>query len=235
MPDLNFRVDGAEAVRFAAAPLLTFKLRIEQPGGTVPGHTIALRCQIRIDAARRSYAAPEQEHLLDLFDTPNRWGDTLRPMLWTHTSVVVGRFVESITVDMPVPCSFDFNVGATKYFYALEKGEVPLSLLFSGTIFYEDADAGLQVEQISWEKEATYRLPVETWKNMIDLYYPNSAWLCLRRDVFDRLYQYKSQQRLPTWEQALESLLPPSTIGRPPPSPSASLRPDCGSMAGGQP
>ena len=45
---------------------------------------------------------------------------------------------------------------------------------------------------------------------MMERYYPNTAWLCLRQDVFDRLYRYKSRRGLPTWEQALEGLLPPA-------------------------
>jgi hypothetical protein len=136
-------------------------------------------------------------------------------MLWTHASVVVPPFTDSILVDLPVPCTFDFNVAATKYFYALEGGEVHLSLLFSGTVFHEVEDAGLQVSQVPWEKEASFRLPVPVWKEMMERYYPNTAWLCLRRDVFDRLYQYKSRHGLPTWEQALEALLPPADERKP--------------------
>jgi hypothetical protein len=129
-------------------------------------------------------------------------------MLWTHASVTVPPFVESLLVDLPVPCTFDFNVAAAKYFAGLEDGEVPLCLLFSGTIFYEAADGALQVQQISWEKEAKFRLPVRVWQEMMDHYYPNSVWLSLRRDVFDRLNQYKMRRGIPTWEQALTSLLP---------------------------
>jgi hypothetical protein len=209
MPDLSFQVERAEVAQFAAAPLLLFKLRIVQRAAPVPIHAIALRCQVRIEPARRRYGASEGERLLDLFDTPDRWGQTLRPMLWAHTSAVVGPFNDSIVVDLPVPCTFDFNVGATKYFYALEEGEVPLSLLFSGTVFHEVEEAGLQVAQVPWEKDATFRLPVAVWREMMERYYPNSAWLCLPRDVFDRLYRYKCGQRFLTWEQALESLLPP--------------------------
>ena len=208
MPELSFQVEKAEAAPFAAAPLLVFRLRISQGAQSVPIHSIALRCQIRIDPARRRYDAPERERLLDLFDTPDRWSQTLRPMLWTHTSAVVPAFVDGVLTDLPVPCTFDFNVAATKYFYSLENGEVPLSLLFSGTIFHEIEGAGLQVAQIPWEKEADFRLPVAVWKEMMELYYPNSAWLCLRKDVFDRLYQFKSWHRLPTWEQAIVHLLP---------------------------
>jgi len=215
MPDLRFQVQSAEAVQFAAAPLLLFKLRIDQPAPAVPIQAIALRCQIRIEPARRCYESRERDRLLDLFDTPDRWSQTLRSMLWTHTSAVVGPFTNGIVVDLPVPCTFDFNVAATKFFYALEEGEVPLSLLFSGTVFHEVEDTGLQVAQIPWDREATFRLPVRVWKEMMELHYPNSAWLCLRRDVFDRLYQYKSGHGLPTWEQALESLLPKDKTNSP--------------------
>ncbi len=61
--------------------------------------------------------------------------------------------------------------------------------------------------QVPWEKEATFRLPAATWRDLMDLYYPNSAWLCLRRDVFDRLDRYKTRNGLPTWEGTLERLL----------------------------
>ena len=57
----------------------------------------------------------------------------------------------------------------------------------------------LQVSQIPWDKEARYRLPVHVWQQMMDLYYPNTAWLCLRKDVFDRLYHYKVRRGIPTF------------------------------------
>jgi hypothetical protein len=208
--DLNFKVEGVEQQPHAAAPLLLFKLRIteslaDREPTTIPA--IALRCQIRMEPTRRRYAPAEEERLLDLFGEPARWGQTLRSALWTHASVVVPPFAGDTLVDLPVPCSFDFNVGATKYFHALENGEVPLCLLFSGTIFYTSDEGFLQVSQIPWEKEANFRLPVSIWKEMMHLYYPNSAWLCLGRDAFDRLYRFKSAQSIPTWEQAIETLL----------------------------
>ena len=209
MPDLNFMIERAEQVQHAMAPLLHFKLRItDADDPPVPIPAIALRCQIRIEPTRRKYAEAEQGQLLDLFGEPSRWGQTLKSMLWTHTSLIVPPFTGQTVVDLPVPCSFDFNLAATKYFHAMGDGEVPLCLLFSGTIFYADeADGPLQVSPIPWEKEAFFRLPVPVWKAMMDHYYPNSAWLCLHRDVFDQLARYKTQLGLPTWEQALERLL----------------------------
>jgi hypothetical protein len=211
MPDLKFQVESADSEPYAAAPLLKFKLHVTQSaaGGAelVPIHAVTLQCQIRIDPAQRRYAAPEQEKLLDLFDNPSRWGQTLRPMLWTHAGIGIGPFTDSIRVDLPVPCTYDFNLAVTKYFYALDDGEIPVSLLFSGTMFHEGEGGAMQVAQIPWDREAVFRVPVRVWKKMMDQHYPNTAWLCLRKDVFDRLYQYKSRHGLPTWEQTLENLL----------------------------
>jgi hypothetical protein len=213
MPDLNFRVEGAEAVPYAAAPQLAFKLRIGCTPASQSIYSVVLRCQIRIDPARRHYRPGEQEKLRDLFGDPPRWGQTLRPMLWTHSNVMVPGFVGEVAVDLPVACTFDFNVAVTKFFHALEDGEVPLLLLFSGTIFHEAEDGLLQVAQVPWEKEASFRLPVGIWKEMMEHYYPGGAWLCLRHDIFDRLYRYKVGQGLPTWEQALEKLLESASRG----------------------
>jgi hypothetical protein len=208
MPELSFQIEGAESVAFAASPLLAFKLRITNADAGERIQTVALRCQIQIESTRRKYGTGEQERLLDLFGEPERWSRTLRAMLWTHASVIVTPFQGNTVVDLPVPCTFDFNVAAAKYFAGLEDGEVPLNLMFSGTVFYEAENGALQVEQIPWDREAKYRLPVRVWKEMMDHYYPNIAWLCLRRDVFDRLSLYKTRRGIPTWEQTLDSILP---------------------------
>ncbi|MGI8586607.1 MAG: DUF6084 family protein [Chloroflexia bacterium] len=206
MPNLSFEVEGAGSAPFAAAPLLIIKLRVTNEPADEQIQTIALLCQIRIETPRRHYGGGEHEKLLDLFGTPDRWSQTLRSMLWTFSSVVIPPFTGSTVVDLPVHCTYDFNVASAKYFYALEDGEVPLTLLFSGTVFYA-TDAGLQIAQIPWDREATYRLPVLVWKDMMDHYYPNSAWITLRQDVFDRLYLYKIHAGLPSWEETVEKLL----------------------------
>ena len=206
MPELNFQIEGAEVVPYAATPQIALKLRVLNASGEAI-HSVALRCQIQIDATRRRYTPEEQERLLDLFGEPDRWSQTLRSLLWTHVSVVVPSFEGSTVVDLIVPCTFDFNVGATKYFHGLREGDVPLCVMFSGTVFFAQPDGTLQVSPIPWDKESRFKLPLSTWRSMMDACYPNSAWLCLQRDAFERLYQYKVQNGIPTWEQALERLL----------------------------
>jgi Family of unknown function (DUF6084) len=207
MPDLDFDIEGVHTVLFAATPMVSFGLRVKNTRVGEKIHTVALRCQIQIEVAKRKYTPEEQENLRDLFAEPERWSQTLRNLLWMHVSRVVPAFTGETTVEMQVPCSFDFNVGATKYFYGLREGEIPLIFQFSGTMFYENGEGGLSVAPISWQKEAKFRLPVKTWRETMEIYYPNSAWLCLRRDIFDRLYQYKVRNGIPTWEQALENVL----------------------------
>jgi len=206
MPDLDFRVEEAEALEFAAVPSLLFKLHIENLEEE-PIRSVALNTQIRIAATQRHYDTAEQERLLEVFGEPHRWGNTLRSLLWTHTTLQVPPFSGSTVVDMPVPGTYDFEVVAAKYFHALEDGEVPLEFLFSGTVFYAGEDGRLQIVRVPWEKEAQFRLPVRVWKEMMDRYFPNSAWIRLRKDAFDRLYNYKVRRGLPTWEDAVESLL----------------------------
>jgi hypothetical protein len=207
MPDLDFKVIDAEAMLFAAAPTMLFKLHIHNAIADEQVHSIMLQTQIRIEATRRRYDAEAEGRLLEVFGEPRRWGETLRSLLWTHATTVVPRFTDSIVADLPIPCSYDFDVAAAKYFYALEDGEVPLLFLFSGTVFYMAGEGSLQITQISWEKEAPFRLPVGVWKKMMDHYFPNSAWLRVRKDVFDRLYAYKARQALPSWDDALDRLL----------------------------
>ena len=205
MPELDFNIDGAEALAFAAQPTIVLKLRIVARGGEAV-RSVSLGVQVRIAATLRAYAAVEQERLLDLFGEPSRWGQTLKSLLWTTTSVQVPAFRGQTVVDLAIPCTYDFEVVSAKYFDALQDGPVPLELLFSGTVFYV-GDVGLQAEQIGWDKQARFPLPVQVWQDVIRLYFPNSAWLRVHKDTFDRLYLYRMRNALPTWEAALERLL----------------------------
>ena len=207
MPDLQLTIEGADVVQYAATPLLSFKVRISSSADSEIIHTIAMRAQIQIEVTRRKYDPSEQARLLDLFGEPDRWGQTLRNMLWTHASVVVPRFKGSVMAEIPVPCTFDFNVAATKYFHGLTSGDLPLCFQFSGNVFYQGEEDTLQVAPISWDKEAKYRLPVKVWKDLMDAYYPNSAWLALHRDTFEKFLQYKMREGIPTWEEAIERML----------------------------
>jgi hypothetical protein len=208
MVDLDFTAEGAEVEPYAAAPTLALKVRIANRTPDVTIRNVSLLCQIRIDATRRKYAPAEHERLVELFGETHRWSETLRSMLWTHASAQVPAFETDRLVRLPVECSYDFNIAATKYFYGLEEGNVPLALLFSGTVFYHDAESDhLQMDQISWSKETHYRLPVGLWHNMMDHYYPGSTWLRIDREVFDELYHLKRSKGFATWEQTLRSLL----------------------------
>lgn len=205
VPDLHFQVEDVAPTHNAAIPQLSFKVRITN-ADPEPVHSVALRVQLQIEPVRRRYTPSEQHHLKELFGEPERWSESLHPLLWANINVTVPGFSGTTVVDVPVPCTFDFTVAITKYIHGLENGEIPTSLLFSGTMFHA-GPMGLQIAQIPWERDASYRLPVRTWKNMMDAYYPDSAWICLRREVFERLYEFKARHGIPTWEQALERLL----------------------------
>jgi Family of unknown function (DUF6084) len=205
LPDLTFQVEDAAATPNAASPQIAFKVRITN---SAPDrvHSIALRVQVQIEPVRRRYTPEEQANLKELFGEPERWSKSLHPLLWANVNVNVPGFAGSTVTEVPVACTFDFNVGITKYIYGLENGELPTTLLCSGTIFYP-GPSGLQIAQIPWDRDCSYRLPVSVWKEMMELNYPDTAWLCLRRASFKRLYEFKAQHGLATWEQTLERLL----------------------------
>jgi hypothetical protein len=201
----SFEVIDARAEPYAAVPTLMFRLRIAA-ADDVPVHAIALRAQIRIEPQRRRYAPEEAARLFELFGDAPQWADSLKPMLWTHTSLIVPAFDGRTEIDVPVACTYDFEVGAAKYYHALDAGDVPLIFLFSGTILAK-APNGFSVEQVPWDRDATFRLPVRVWRALMDQYFPGSAWIRLRRECFDGLHRFKGRGAFPTWDAAVEALL----------------------------
>lgn len=213
LPQLLFRVQDAEPLSGAAVPTIAFRLGVRRAGGgSVRSATIGVR--IDIASARRSYDPDTEARLAELFGEPERWGSTLRPLAWARTTALVGGFEEQTTVELPVALSYDFDVAAHKYLHALRDGEIPLDFMFNGTILYE-ADGRIQAAPVSWDREASYRLPVSVWRQAIDSAFPDSAWLRVTREVFDRLYAYRSEHALPSWEHTLLSLLDREPARRP--------------------
>jgi hypothetical protein len=207
MPELDFQVIGVEAATRGIVPLVHFQLEIKARPETQPIQAMMLHAQIQIQCPQRAYNGNEKEKLVELFGKPERWGQTLRDRLWGFSNTTVRGFMARSETVLPMPCTFDLNVAATKYFHALEGGGVPLLFLFSGSVFYAGNDGRLQVEQISWNKECAYNMPLQAWQNMMEQHFPNSAWLSLQRETFDRLCAYKRGGGFANWDETLAGLL----------------------------
>jgi hypothetical protein len=203
--ELAFTVLDAVPEPYGAAPTLLFRVRAAEASGTAV-HAIALRAQVHIEPQRRKYAEAEHPGLTDLFGTPDRWASTLKPFLWTHVSTMVRGFTGDIEFDLPMPCTYDFEVAATKYLHSLDDGEVPLVLRFSGTVFTRGIN-GFGVEQVPWHLESAYRMPVRAWRGLMDSYFPGGGWIRLHRETLDALLRYRSARGLTSWEQTLDELL----------------------------
>ena len=205
MSELSFFITGAQAERYAAVPQLSLRVRVAETSG-VPVYAMTLRGQVRIEPQLRRYDEGESDRLQELFGGPERYGDTLKSLLWTHVSQTVLSFEGDTEFDLTIPCSYDFEVAAHKYLDALRGGEIPLIVMFSGTVFVRGADGGVQAELVPWSSEARFRLPVDVWRETMDAHFPNSAWLRIDRDTFDELYRFKTAGGFTTWEAALARL-----------------------------
>jgi Family of unknown function (DUF6084) len=205
-PRLQFAIEDGGVLDYAAVPTLRFGLRVSS-SGSAPIRSVALNVQLRIAATRRAYADADRERLVELFGRASDWGRNLRSLHWTNLALTVGPFTGSTLVDLPVTCTYDLEVTASRYLDALEDGEVPLEFLFGGTVFYSDPAGSLQVRPISWNEEAGFRLPVSAWREMMERHFPGHAWLRLGRDTFDRLNAYKARNTLLTWEDTVDALL----------------------------
>lgn len=208
-PALSFSVVDSYADIYAASPQLQFRLRAtEQTGETV--HAIALRAQVMIEPQRRPYDETEAAGVAEIFGGRDRWRQTLKPFMWTQANAMVKGFQNVIDFELPVPCSYDFEVSAAKYLQALSGGDIPLRFLFSGTVFTR-GETGFSVTQVPWSLESGYRMPVSQWREVIDQFFPNTGWIRLDREMISELVRFKAARGLTTWDAVMESLLASAT------------------------
>jgi Family of unknown function (DUF6084) len=209
--ELTFGCTGAGAERYAATPTLSFALTITESSGARV-HAIALRCQIRIEPHRRRYSQTEARRLHDLFGDPSRWADTVKPIQLATVSTMVPEFTAVTEVGLQVPCTYDLEVASARYLRGLDDGMIPLLMLFSGTVFVADGE-GYSVELVPWSAEASYRMPVSIWQDLVDAHFPGSAWLRCGLGTLDALSEFKARNALPTWDATLAELLARAAAG----------------------
>jgi hypothetical protein len=202
---LTFTVLDVAPEPYAAVPTLAARIRVSAPEDE-PVHAIALRCQVRIEPLRRGYSDDEAAALTDLFGPRERWATTQRTFLWQHCAAMVPAFLGTNEITLPLECTYDFEVTAAKYLHALSDGALPLQFLFSGTIF-TPGQRGFSVQQVSWDCEDHYDMPVAVWRELIHQHYPNTGWVRLSPDAVAALAAYKSARGLLSFEDTVTALL----------------------------
>jgi hypothetical protein len=205
-PEPEFRVLGATGRRYAAVPVLDFDVHVSEPGGRQV-HAIALTAQVMIEPARRDYDPETRAKLVELFGPPERWATTTRSLVWHQADALVPAFTGSTTFHLAVPATFDMEVASSKYLYGLPDGEVPLAFNFNGTVHYRGDDGRLQISLVPWSCSAEYRLPVATWHELIEHYYPATGWIALRKETLVALQREKAKRALPTLDACVAELL----------------------------
>jgi hypothetical protein len=210
---IEFTVRDIEVERYAAVPSLSLKVRIAETSEEIV-HCVALRCQVRIDPQRRGYNDVEAAGLQDMFGSRIRWTDTLRPFLWGHTSAVVPGFTGETEVTLPFPLTYDLEVAAAKYLHTVREGAIPLSLMFSGTLFLR-GDNGFRVQQVPWDTDQNYQMPASIWREAMDQFFPSSGWIRLDTDTLDSLMHVRSEWGLTSWAETFAALLAKAGVPAP--------------------
>lgn len=187
-------------------PTLSFRVQIDAADAR-PVRGLGLNVRLQIAAQRRRYEAQERERLRELFGEPEQWARSLNPLAWADTTLNVPPFEAATTVELRVACTYDFEVVAAKYLAGLERGDVPLELLFSGTLFFTAPDGRLQTALVPWDREASARMPVAVWRDAMRSAFGDAPWLRVHRDVFARLQAERSRRGFASWEDTLDALL----------------------------
>lgn len=203
MSDVTFSIVDAKAKQLSASPTIAFRLRVT---AAAPVDALVLRAELRIEPQWRTYDPEEQALLGDLFGTPDRWHATLRTFSWADVSLVVPGFSEEIETEIAVPCTYDFDQAATRFFDTLHSGAIPIRFLFSGPIF-RSGSTGFSTERISWSSECAYRMPVSVWHDAMRACYGDDVLIRINLETLEKLRRYRALSGATTWDELLERLM----------------------------
>lgn len=201
-----FDVLGVEPVRHAATPTLRFAMHVTEPLGREV-LAIALRAQIQIEPAKRVYDPETQAKLVDLFGAPERWGATTHAVRWAQVDTLVQGFTGATSFDLELPCTYDLEVAASKYFYSLPDGVAPLAFHLTGMILYRGEHDRLQVAQVPWSCSVSWNMPVEKWQEAVADQYPGGGWVRLSDETLEALTALKAAGGFHSYDALVADLL----------------------------
>lgn len=204
-PGLDFECREVVTDPYAAGPTVLLRMTAHEGSG-VRVHAAAVRCQVRIEPIQRHYSDLEATKVIDLFGDRSRWGSTLQTLQLAFLAQVLPSFTGSCDFDLVLPCSYDVNVAANKYLTALEDGEIPLLLLFSGTVF-AGLQGSIQVSPVPWHIETRVRMPVSVWRAAMEQHFGGQRWIRVDDDTYDRLSVYRGEHMLTGWDPTINRLL----------------------------
>jgi hypothetical protein len=205
IPAPDFAVTHAAHLAFAAAPTMVFAVTASD-ASELEVNSMSLSVQVMIDPARRGYDDDARARLAELFGPPASWTPSTQSLSWARVAAAVPRFAGETAFSLELACTYDLEVAAAKYFYAVRDGVVPLSFHFAGTIFYAGADGKLQMTPVPWSSTAQFAMPVAAWRAMIDDHYPGGGWIRLDARTLELLNARRAQRGL-TFEHCVRELL----------------------------
>jgi hypothetical protein len=205
-PRPEFAITNASHLAFAAAPTMVFAASASDPTEHEI-QSLSLSVQVMIDPARRGYDPETRERLSELFGPPASWTPSTQGLAWARVTTGVPAFTGATAFALELPCSYDLEVAAAKYFHALADGVVPLSFHFYGTVFYRGSRGELQVTPVPWSSTAQFGMPVAAWRAMIEEHYPGGGWIRLSHETLDALNSRRAARGLPSFDACVEELL----------------------------
>jgi hypothetical protein len=205
-PSPEFAIVGVEAEPNAATPLLRFSVEVTDTSGREI-YTIAATAQVQIDADRRAYDPETRERLRDLFGEQERLPATAGALQICRVDTLVPSFTHSGTFVIAVPISADLELATARYLSSLPGGTAPLTFNFNGTVFYAGENDRLQVTLVPWSCSARYRLPVATWRDLIEQRYAGSGFVRLQPGTLELLRNRRVERGLPTFDAAIADAL----------------------------
>jgi hypothetical protein len=206
VPDPEFAITGVAHLAHAAAPTLVFSGTVADASGREI-QSLALTVQVMVDPSRRSYDPATRERLAELFGPPATWAPSASGLHLARLTALVPGFTGSAALALEVPCTYDLEVAAAKYFYALPSGVVPMSFHFNGTVYYRGPEGRLQVVPVPWSASARFRMPLAAWRAMIDEHYPGGGWVRLGSETLTALNARRAAHGLPTFDACVAALL----------------------------
>ena len=212
VPDPEFAVSTAGHLPHAAAPTLEFSGGVTDASG-FEIQSMALVVQVMIDPARRSYDPQTRARLAELFGPAEAWAPPDHGLHLARLVAFVPGFAGTGAFTLDVPCTYDLEVAAAKYFYALPDGAVPMSFHFNGTILYRDAEARLQVVPVPWSATARFRMRLSVWRTMMAEHYPGGGWVRLQPETLAALNARRSERGLHSFDAAVSELLEDDNAG----------------------
>ncbi len=194
-PKISMEVEGLKPLLYSVAPSAVLQLRFFNRNSSMEIVSVIARLRVFVEYP---------------LNVGGDWPELVRELL-TYGQIMTQPFTEETLCEAYIPITAEMDAALLLRFSGRSVKKLPIVVTLEGFALYRNRGDGRVLYYMlptDPPLEARYILGFEDWSNIVRTFYGSDLiWIKIRRDVLERLEEYKRKKFYPSYSEMLDDIM----------------------------